>query len=622
MRATGLLMGAVVATVLAVISASSAAAPGAQPDPRERFAHLVTESQKADDALNPLRLARRGLHPTGAVFVDPQGEAYTRQLATNKRAELAALAGIDRALLDGKEQIAYDAFRYQAEKALAEIDGGIRAIRNMAPLNASFGLHVEFPDYMSSARFKSVADYELGLAQLEGFVGFMDGTVDRLERGMAEGYLQPKVVVDNVLAQVEAFLALPVGENPFYAPVTRFPDAIGQADRDRLESAYRQAVEERVRPAYGRWRDFLRERYRLGATDGVGLWAMKDGDRVYESLLAHYTTTTMSAAQIHQLGLAEVARIRAEMEKARQATGFSGDLAAFFEHIRTGPDFYYSEQKDIIDHFERIENKVWERMPVLFSRRPRAEFELRPLPALGDQRGTGYYRAGPPDASEPGVLYFNMAMLNTRPIPTLETLQLHEGVPGHHYQVSLVQEDESLPDLLRYGKVPATAYTEGWALYAESLGPELGMFTDPYQWFGRLDMEMLRAVRLVIDTGIHALRWDRQRAIDYMLANTSMAPRDVVVEIDRYITNAGQATAYKVGELKLQELRRRAAERLGSRFDIRQFHDQVLDTGALPLDVLEAKIDRWLQSMDTPPSSPVTSRTHESNKGALADASP
>ncbi|MEO8367144.1 MAG: DUF885 domain-containing protein [Pseudoxanthomonas sp.] len=584
--------------VLVLVTASPAAIAWTQPDARERFVLLVTESQKADDALNPLRLAERGLPPTGAVFVDPQSEAFAQQLATNKRAELSRLAGIDRASLAGKDQIAYDAFRYQAEQALGEIDSGIHAIRNMVPLNASFGLHVEFPDYLSGARFKTVEEYELGLAQLEGFADYMDSTVARLEQGMAQGYHQPKVVVNNVLAQVDAFLELPVEDNPFYSPVTRFPDAIGPADRTRLEAAYRRAVEGRAYPAYERWRSFLRERYLPGATDGAGLWAMKDGERVYASLLAQHTTTTMSARQIHELGLAEVARIRAGMEQAREAVGFDGDLPAFFEYVRTNPDFYYSDPKDLIDHFARIQQKVWERMPQLFSHRPRAGFELRPLPALGDQRGTGYYRAGPPDASEPGVLYFNMAMLNTRPIPTLETLQLHEGVPGHHYQISLVQEDESLPDLLRFGQVPATAYSEGWGLYAESLGRELGMFTDPYQWFGHLDMEMLRAVRLVVDTGLHALQWDRQRAIDYMLANTSMAPRDVAVEIDRYITNAGQACAYKVGELKLQELRRRATERLGSDFDIRLFHDQILDTGALPLDVLEAKIDRWLTSSE------------------------
>ncbi|MNR94909.1 hypothetical protein D3C72_260310 [compost metagenome] len=593
MRRRELLLGVAGAAALS-LAASPVSAAWRQSDARERFAALVKESQKADDALNPLRMARRGQKPTGDVFIDPQGEAYARQFGAQKRRELDALSAIDRASLPEGDQIAYDVFRYQAEKAVGEIDSGLHAIRNKAPLNASFGLHVEFPDYMSSAQFRSVQDYELGLAQLEGFTVFMSDTVKRLEQGMADGYHQPKVVVTNVLAQVEAFLALPVEDNPLYAPARRFPETIPAADRTRLEAAYRTAVGESAYAAYDQWRVFLRERYLPKATDGAGLWAMKDGARVYAADLVRHTTTTMSAEEIHRLGVAEVARIRAEMEEARQAAGFSGDLPAFFEHIRTEPSFYYTDPKDLIDHFERIEAKVWLRMPELFSRRPKAEFEVRPLPALGDQRGTGYYRSGPPDASEPGVLYFNMAMLNTRPIPTLETLALHEGVPGHHYQTSLVQEDASLPDLLRFRLAPATAYTEGWGLYAESLGKDLGLFTDPYQWFGHLDMEMLRAVRLVVDTGLHALRWERQQAIDYMLANTSMAQRDVVVEIDRYITNAGQACAYKVGELKLQALRIRATERLGERFDIRDFHDQVLDTGALPLDVLEAKIDRWL----------------------------
>jgi uncharacterized protein (DUF885 family) len=231
-------------------------------------------------------------------------------------------------------------------------------------------------------------------------------------------------------------------------------------------------------------------------------------------------------------------------------------------------------------------------MPKLFARRPRAPFSVRALPAIGNQRGTGYYKPGPPDGVTPGVLFFNMAMLDTRPIPTLETLTLHEGIPGHHYQITLVLEDASLPPILRFGGL--TAYSEGWGLYAESLGRELGLFTDPYQWFGHLDMEMLRAVRLVVDTGLHAFDWSRQRAIDYMLANTSMAPRDVQVEIDRYISQPAQACAYKTGELKIRELRERAARAQGGRFDLKAFHGQVLDTGALPLAVLEAKVDRWL----------------------------
>ena len=279
------------------------------------------------------------------------------------------------------------------------------------------------------------------------------------------------------------------------------------------------------------------------------------------------------------------------MEAVRKQIGFDGDLKALFAHVRTDPQFYCKTPEELLARFAEIETRIWKGIPSQFRERPRAPFEVRPLPALGDQRGTGYYRAGPGDGVSPGVLYFNMSMLNTRPIPTLETLTLHEGIPGHHFQLTLVREKTGLPPLLRYGS--NTAYAEGWGLYAESLGKALGMFTDPWQWFGHLDMEMLRAVRLVVDTGIHARQWDRERAIAYMLDNTSMAPRDVAVEIDRYISYPGQACAYKIGELTLQRLREAARKKLGARFDVRDFHAQVLDTGALPMQVLEAKIADW-----------------------------
>ncbi|MEX6725815.1 DUF885 domain-containing protein [Parapedomonas caeni] len=279
--------------------------------------------------------------------------------------------------------------------------------------------------------------------------------------------------------------------------------------------------------------------------------------------------------------------------RARSLTlKFSGDLKALFDFVRTDPQFYCKTPEELLARFTAIEARIWPGIPALFRRRPRAPFRVAPLPALGEQRGTGYYRPGPPDGQTPGTLYFNMAMLNTRPIPTLETLTLHEGIPGHHFQLTLARENAALPDLLRFGT--GTAYTEGWGLYAESLGRDLGLFTDPWQWFGHLDMEMLRAVRMVVDTGIHARQWTRQQAIDYMLANTSMAPRDVAVEIDRYIACPGQACAYKVGELTFKRLRAEAKASLGSRFDIRDYHAKVLDTGILPMAVLEAKISDWI----------------------------
>jgi uncharacterized protein (DUF885 family) len=325
-----------------------------------------------------------------------------------------------------------------------------------------------------------------------------------------------------------------------------------------------------------------------------GRKAMKDGLALYAADLARHTTTRLPAAEIHQLGLAEVKRIRGGMEEVKKKIGFAGTLHQFFDHVRDDPKFYDTQPQALLDRFREIEARIWPNIPKLFHDRPKAPFEVRPLPVLGDQRGTGYYRAGPPDASGPGILYFNMSMLNTRPIPTLETLTLHEGIPGHHFQISQVQENEALPPILRFGK--STAYTEGWGLYAETLGSELGLFQDPYQWFGHLDMEMLRAVRLVVDTGLHQDGWSRDKAIQYMSENTSMAPRDVAVEVDRYIAAPGQACAYKIGERKILELRTRAKKSLGARFDIRDFHRQVLNTGALPMEVLDRKIDGWLQS--------------------------
>ncbi|PTS79898.1 DUF885 domain-containing protein, partial [Sphingomonas sp. HMWF008] len=430
------------------------------------------------------------------------------------------------------------------------------------------------------------------LKRLNGFVGYLDSTISRLKQGVAQGYLQPRIIVENILKQVDALLIVPVDDSPFFKAIGRMPATVSATDRVRLTGAYRAVITDRIYPAYRRWQVYLRETYLPRATAAPGRWALKGGDALYAAELARHTTTTRSADDIHRLGISEVARIRGEMEKVRTAIGFPGDLKAFFEHIRTDPIYYYKTPDQLLARFKAIEAKIWVSIPKLFHDRPKAPFAVRPLPSLGDQRGTGYYRAGEPDGVSPGVLYFNMSMLSTRPIPTLETLTLHEGIPGHHFQLTLVREDLSLPPLLRFGE--STAYTEGWGLYAESLGRELGMFTDPMQWFGHLDMEMLRAVRLVVDTGIHAKRWGRQQAIDYMIANTSMAEKDVAVEIDRYIAFPGQACAYKIGELKFRELRNRASAALGARFDVRDYHRQVLNTGALPMDVLDAKITAWI----------------------------
>lgn len=579
---------------LGMIAALPAAPALAAADgPSAQLAALLARVAAADAALSPTGPAGRRRPAGEAVFVDPLSDAWAQASVATRRQAAAALAGIDRAGLTAAERIACDVIGRSLQQTIIAHETGLFAIQRQLALNPSFGLHVELPDFVAGpgALFETAADYADGLERLRLFSGHLDQMILRLREGMAAGRLLPRVLVDNVLAQVAAMLALKPEDTPFFSAITRLPAALAGGD---WPARYRGMIADTVLPAYARWQAFLAGTYRPAAPVGPGRWATRDGDRLYAAELERHTTLPIAAQAIHDLGLAEVARIRAEFETTRAQLGWAGDLKSLFDHVRSDPRFYCKTEAELLARFAEIEARIWPAMPRLFHRRPRAPFKVAPLPALGGQRGTGYYRAGPPDGVSPGILFFNMAMLNTRPIPTLETLTLHEGIPGHHYQITLVNEDKTLPDGLKRGR--STAYAEGWGLYAESLGRELGMFSDPWQWFGHLDMEMLRAVRLVVDTGLHALGWSRDRAIAYMLDNTSMAPRDVAVEIDRYIAQPGQACAYKIGELTFARLRREAAAALGSRFDVRDFHEVCLDTGAVPLAVLEAKVKAWIAS--------------------------
>ncbi len=586
------------ATLSASLPASARAQAEAAPlqDTRDaaRLRALIEASDAAAERLEPMPRNPAAREPGDAAFVDPLAEATFDARRRHAQADAAALATIEVSRLPPLERIAYEVFAFRTRREVIRHESGVARIQHLTPLNASFGLHLELPDFVSGAGapFDDAADFEAGLQRLSGYAGYLGSLVARLDEGLAAGHVQPQLIARQVAAQADAILALSPDQSPFLAALARMPATFDAATRGRFERAYRAAVEREVRPGYARLRDYLNQRYLPRATEASGRWAMRDGERVYASDLEHHTTLSLSASTIHATGLAEVARIRTQMEELRREVRFDGTLPALFEHVRTDPKFYFTKPEDLIARIASIETRIWLGMPKLFARRPRAPFDVRALPAIGNQRGTGYYKAGPPDGVTPGVLWFNMAMLNTRPIPTLETLTLHEGIPGHHYQITLALEDPKLPPILRFGGL--TAYSEGWGLYAESLGRELGLFTDPWQWFGHLDMEMLRAVRLVVDTGLHSLRWSRDRAIQYMLANTSMAPRDVQVEVDRYLSQPGQACAYKIGGLKIRELRERAARVQGGRFDLKAFHGQVLDTGALPLAVLEGKLERWL----------------------------
>jgi len=412
---------------------------------------------------------------------------------------------------------------------------------------------------------------------------------------MASGVLQPRLVVQNVIDQLNLQLEQGVEGSTFYGPVKTFPQGISPADQQRLRAAHAAVIRDEIRPAYVRLRDFLKNEYLPVAREGVGLVHMKGGPQLYTYLIEQNTTLPLTADHVHDLGLSEVARIRGEMEAIKRKVGFKGTLAQFFEHIRTDPKFKPRSKQWLTNRYYEIGKTVDSRIGTLFSTLPKSKLEIRPVPDYREKTDAGgSYNAGTPDGSRPGIFYFNTYDLPSRTTPGMETLYLHEGAPGHHFQISLAQENEALPKFMRFGG--NTAFVEGWALYAETLWDELGMQTDPYQRFGGLDDEMLRAMRLVVDTGLHAKGWTRDRAIAYMLSNSGMGTTDATSEVERYIAIPGQALAYKIGQLKILELRDRAEKALGPRFDIREFHEQVLMTGALPLTVLEQKIDDWVAS--------------------------
>jgi uncharacterized protein (DUF885 family) len=556
---------------------------------------LLHVSSERSATLHPLRALQAGDRRHAGRFGEPLSDGYLTQREAHKRDEYTRLLTIDRSALSGVDQLAYDVFRYQLETDLEGLARGYEAIEQLTPLDVFFGPQVSFADLSSGqggVRYETLQDYEEGLQRIAGFVGWMSAAVARLEEGKAIGYLQPRVVVDIVVRQADEMLSLGVEQSPFLAPVARIPAEIPGPVATELRARYHAAVRDDVLPAYRALRRYLEEEYRAHSRELPGLGDMKRGMDLYEWRVRKSTTTLTSPREIHALGLQEVARIRGAMEEARDAIGFEGDLGELFVHLRTDDRFVFASEDDFIAAFRQVGAHVESRLGRLFATLPRTPYDIRPLPALGGTRGSGYYRPGPPDASAPGVLYVNLTDLRSRPTWQTESLFLHELLPGHHLQNSIARERADLPDLLRFGSY--TAYGEGWGLYAESLGRELDLYEDPFQWFGHLDWEMLRAVRLVVDTGLHAFGWSRDRAIEYFLANSAFAPADAAREVDRYISMPAQALAYKVGEMKIRSLRRNAEEALGERFDVREFHAQVLESGALPLAVLEARIGAWI----------------------------
>jgi len=562
----------------------------------DRLFRLFKESDEASLKRNPINALFRGDLRYAEHFGDNITDQYYAAERAAGDADLAALHSIPRSALDPTDQIAYDVFEFSTTDTLKGLQPDMLALTAVRPMNHFFGFHTFYPTFASgkgAAPFNTLADYENNLKRHAEFVTYLDRAIGRFREGEKSGVVETKMTVRNMIEQLDTQLAQKAEDSPYFGPVKQFPDSISPGDRARLTAAYRSTITGELYPALTRLRDFLKNEYLQNARDGYGLMYMKGGDKLYRYLVQSTTTLPLTPEEIHETGLKEVTRITGEMEKVRQEVGFKGTLPQFFEYLRTDPKFKKPTREALTQGYYEVGKAVDAKLPAYFSTLPKAKLNIRPYEPFREKfEAGGSYEPGTPDASRPGTFYFNAYDLPSRTTPGMTTLYLHEGSPGHHFQISLAQENGALPPFMRFGG--NTAFAEGWALYAETLGDDMGFYKDPYQRFGTLSDEMLRAMRLVVDTGIHSKGWTREQAIDYMLAHSDMGKTDATAEVERYIAIPSQALAYKTGAMTIQRLRRKAEAELGPKFDIREFHAQVLMTGALPLAILEQKIDRWI----------------------------
>ena len=505
------------------------------------------------------------------------------------RQTLKAILSFDRAKLSEADQLNYDLFRRNAEMAVEQQQFPAEFLA----INQMDGLPRDVPSMIAMMPAGKTADYENILARLGGIPALVDQTIALLQEGLVRGIVPPKVPLRTLADQVSGQVHIGPMTTPMLAKFKTFPETIPVAEQVRLTEAAKAVYADDVRPAFQRLHQFLSKEYVPNCRATVGRSALPDGRAWYGYQIKHYTTTTLSPDEIHKIGLREVNRIRVGMEAVRKQVNFEGDLHTFFEFLRTDPQFYYETADELLAGYRDICKRADPELTNLFRKLPRQPYGVVPVPSYIEKSvTTAYYQPGSNNAGRAGFFFANTYDLKSRPKWEMEALALHEAVPGHHLQLAIADEIVGLPEFRKYGRYPG--YVEGWGLYSESLGEEMGFYTDPYSKFGQLTYEMWRAIRLVVDTGIHAKGWSRQRAIEFFKTNAGKTEHDITVEVDRYIVWPGQALAYKLGELKLKELRARATAKLGDKFDLRSFHDEIMWNGALPLSILDQRTDRWI----------------------------
>ena len=548
---------------------------------------LMDEAWEKDMRDDPLRASYLGDRRYESEWPDLTLAAIEKRNTANGTT-LARLQRLDRAALSSQDQLSYDLFAWEYQNRL----GAYPFKPYLYELRLRDGVQ-SLSDQAELIPFTSAADYEHWIARLRTLDRYLAQNTVLLELAIREKRTQPRVIMERVVPQLAALITPGAQANPFYEPFKRMPESIPAPERARLQAAGKAAIESVVVPAYTRFDKFFRERYLPAARSNEGIWDTPDGVAFYAERARLHTTTRLTPEEIHQIGLKEVARIRAEMDKIIREVGFKGSFADFLDFLRTDPRFYYKSADELFRAYAVLTKQIDPELVKLFRRLPRTPYGVRPIPATSAPNTTTAYYQGPAlDGTRAGYYYVNLYRPEVRPKYEMEVLTLHEAVPGHHLQIALAQEQSDLPAFRRNAE--ATAFVEGWALYTEGLGDRIGLYKDPYSRFGQLTYDMWRAVRLVVDTGIHARHWTRQQAIDYFKANAAKTEADIVNEVDRYISWPGQALAYKIGQLKILELRSLAQRQLGATFEIRDFHDVVLSNGAVPLDVLERQVKEWI----------------------------
>jgi len=580
---------------------------GVQESPSPTIDDLFADYYAFKLRVNPVEATKLGEVGYNDYVANYIGAEYREDLVQEYDRFLAAITTFENADLSEADRLSLQVMEWDCaikkeglENPLATVASPIFDLPNfpLMPVSqiSSFQLYFsQLAGGESVQPFDTIEDYDNWLDRLEDYVLWLDTAVANMRSGMEQGFVWPRVIVERAIGQIDALVTTDLDAHLYYRPIQNLPTTFAPADAERLAAAFASSILEQVNPAHERLRTFLVEDYLPAAGDHTGIGALPNGPETYRYLIRFHTTTTMTADEIHELGQREVERISAEMEAVKESVGFTGDLRSFFDHVRASEDqMPFAAPAQVIANFEAIHERMKPHLAELFGVEPRAGFEVRRTEAFREASASAEYVPGTKDGSRPGVFYV--------PIPDVEhynkyadeSLFLHEAIPGHHYQLSLQQESRDLPEFLHPEGIGV--FVEGWALYSESLGRELGLYEDPYQYFGMLGAEMHRAIRLVVDTGMHAKGWTREEAIQYSLDHEAESEAAITAEIERYMVMPGQALSYKIGQLRIRELRARAEEAFGDRFDVREFHRQVLSSGSLPLVLLETKIDRWIAS--------------------------